>query len=46
MRETPKNEQSKPPYSPRIDEGGGLLPMLVAGLIMITIGYAAIMIFV
>jgi hypothetical protein len=30
----------------KIDEGNSLLPMLIAGLVLISAGYAAIMIFV
>ena len=30
----------------KIDEGNSLLPMLISGLVLISLGYAAIMIFV
>jgi hypothetical protein len=30
----------------KIDDGSSLLPMLVAGLVLISLGYAAIMLFV
>jgi hypothetical protein len=44
----PDNKPSEPRAlnAQRIDEGNSLLPMLIAGLILISIGYAAIMIFV
>lgn len=46
MTDTPKDNEPKTLTAQTIDEGGSLLPMLVAGLILISIGYAAIMIFV
>lgn len=47
MIDTPKEAVlPKPRTAQTIDGGSSLLPMLVAGLILIAIGYAAIMIFV
>lgn len=34
------------PYETPQDEGSTLLPMLIAGLVLITIGYTVIMLFV
>lgn len=41
-----KQDEPKALTAQKIEEGNGLLPMLIAGLILITLGYAAIMIFV
>ncbi len=46
MVETPKNDTPKTLTAQTIDGGSSLLPMLIVGLITITIGYAVIMIFV
>jgi hypothetical protein len=45
MLETKHNEP-KALTAQKIDDGNSLLPMLIAGLVLITLGYAAIMIFV
>lgn len=45
MLETKHNEP-KALTAQRIDESNSLLPMLISGLVLITLGYAAIMIFV
>jgi hypothetical protein len=44
----PDNAHNEPTTltAQRIDEGNSLLPMLIAGLVLISAGYAAIMIFV
>jgi hypothetical protein len=42
----PKPNETKALTAQKIDNGNSLLPMLIAGLILITLGYAAIMIFV
>jgi len=46
MTDTPKDTPPKTLTAQTIDEGSSLVPMLVASLILISIGYAAIMIFV
>lgn len=45
MLET-KNNEVKALSAQKIDDGNSLLPMLIVGLVLITVGYAAIMIFV
>jgi hypothetical protein len=44
--EPQKDTQPEPLTAQTIDEGGSLVPMLVAGLVLIVLGYFGIMIFV
>ena len=44
--ETPKNDAPKTLTAQPIDGGSSLLPMLVVGLVMVTVGYAVLMVFV
>jgi hypothetical protein len=44
--ETPKDNQPQPRTAQTIDESNSLLPMLIAGLVLIVLGYFGIMIFV
>ena len=45
MLETKRNEPTAL-TAQKIDDNNSLLPMLIAGLVLITLGYVAIMIFV
>lgn len=44
----PETRHSEPKVltAQKIDEGNSLLPMLISGLVLISLGYAAVMIFV
>ena len=44
----PETSRSEPKVltAQKIDEGTSLLPMLISGLVLVSAGYAAIMIFV
>jgi hypothetical protein len=46
MVETQKNTQPQPVTAQETAEGNSLLPMLIAGLALIILGYIGIMIFV
>lgn len=46
MVETPKTDAPKTLTAQPIDGGSSLLPMLVVGLVMVTVGYAVLMMFV
>ena len=46
MIENQNNDQPKTLVAQQIDGGSSLLPMLVVGLVMVTVGYAVLMIFV
>ncbi|MBC7310975.1 MAG: hypothetical protein H5U11_00655 [Rhizobium sp.] len=46
MAETPEKDTPKTLAAETIDGGSSLLPMLIVGLIMITVGYVVLMMFV
>lgn len=46
MIENQKNDQPKALVAQPINGGSSLLPMLVVGLVMVTVGYAVLMMFV
>jgi hypothetical protein len=43
---TDRKPVATPPIEPASDTGGSLVAMLVAGLVLIIIGYAGVMLFV
>ncbi|WP_454287822.1 hypothetical protein [Rhizobium arsenicireducens] len=45
MVETPKHDTAKPLKAETVEGGSSLLPMLIVGLIMVTVGYAVLMMF-